>query len=181
MILANAGVVPQGIAAMSVGHEQAILDLAGSNKIISVRVAMFADMMKSQSWIAANLKDLGGVGGVGVTFLEQTFIAKTAPSLHRVHQKAAQCVLRALLPEAGTNIKGSTQSLDQLREAAGYMEKPEQFDELIRILDGDVRLITPTDPRDAGSAPNKVLGDKYWMRCKNAPQHRRRTGSPPAQ
>jgi hypothetical protein len=39
---------------------------------------------------------VGGTEGVGVTFLEETFTASTAPPQHRLHQKAAQAVLKAL-------------------------------------------------------------------------------------
>ena len=33
-----------------------------------------------------------------MTFLEETFSAKTAPPEHRLHQKAARAVLKTLLP-----------------------------------------------------------------------------------
>ena len=44
----------------------------------------------------------------------------TAPPEHRVHQKAAQAVLKALLPESGTDIKGQMRSQAELLEASGY-------------------------------------------------------------
>ena len=84
--------------------------------------------------------------GVGVTFLEETFSAATAPPEHRFHQKAAQAVLKALLPESGTDIKGQMRSRRELLEASGYANRPRDFDDLIRILDPELRLITPTDP-----------------------------------
>ena len=31
-------------------------------------------------------------------------------------------------------------------EASGYGSRPKDFDDLIRILDSEIRLITPTDP-----------------------------------
>src|SRR5262249_51797043 len=94
----------------------------------------------------ATLKAVGGTEGVGTTFLEETFAASTAPPLHRVHQKAAQAVLKALLPQAGTNLKGNMRSQQELLEASGYSERPKQFEELLRILDAELRLITPSDP-----------------------------------
>ncbi len=84
--------------------------------------------------------------GVGVTFLEETFTASTAPPQHRLHQKAAQAVLKALLPESGTDIKGHMRSQQELLEASGYASRPKDFDDLLRILDSELRLITPTDP-----------------------------------
>ena len=83
---------------------------------------------------------------MGVTFLEETFSAATAPPEHRLHQKAAQAVLKALLPETGTDIKGQMRSEAELRDASGYAGRPRDFDDLVRILDHELRLITPTDP-----------------------------------
>ena len=34
----------------------------------------------------------------------------------------------------------------ELLEASGYAGRPRDFDDLLRILDGEIRLITPTDP-----------------------------------
>ncbi len=138
-------------------------ELAEDNKVICVRLALFADMMKSRPWVPASLQEVGGVGGVGETFLEETFAAKTAPPSHRIHEKAVRGVLKALLPEAGTDIKGSMQSADQLREAAEYQEQPQQFKDLIQILDSEVRLITPTDPEGVDDAADDSSGGEYYQ------------------
>ena len=55
-------------------------------------------------------------------------------------------MLKALLPGTGTDIKGQMRSEAELREASGYAGRPRDFDDLIRILDRELRLITPTDP-----------------------------------
>ena len=120
--------------------------MAQEGKVICVRLALFAEMMKGKSWTPATLKEVGGTEGVGVTFLEETFSAATAPPEHRYHQKAARAVLKALLPETGTDIKGNMRSYAELLEASGYAGRPKDFDDLIRILDSEIRLITPTDP-----------------------------------
>ena len=126
--------------------EQAVSGLAQEGKVICVRLALFAEMMKGKAWTPATLKAVGGTEGVGVTFLEETFSAATAPPEHRYHQKAARAVLKALLPETGTDIKGHMRSYAELLEASGYGSRPKDFDDLIRILDSEIRLITPTDP-----------------------------------
>jgi hypothetical protein len=84
--------------------DQAVSGLAQDDKVISVRLALFAEMVKGKPWTLATLKEIGGTEGVGVTFLEETFSSATAPPQHRLHQKAAQAVLKALLPEAGTDL-----------------------------------------------------------------------------
>ena len=111
-----------------------------------MRLALFAEMMKGKPWTSATLKEVGGTEGVGLTFLEETFSATTAPPEHRLHQRAAQGVLKALLPESGTDIKGRMRSHQELLEASGYTNRPRDFGDLIHILDAELRLITPTDP-----------------------------------
>ncbi len=147
--------------------DQAVSGLAQEGKVISVRLALFAEMVKGKLWTPATLKDVGGMEGVGVTFLEETFAASTAPPQHRLHQKAAQAVLKALLPDIGTDIKGNMRSQQDLLEASGYAAQPKNFDTLLRILDGELRLITPTDPEgvdsENASSTKVVAGQKYYQ------------------
>jgi serine/threonine protein kinase/formylglycine-generating enzyme required for sulfatase activity len=161
--------------------EQAVAGLAEDGKVICVRLALFAEMLKGRAWTPATLKEVGGAEGVGVTFLEETFSASTAPPEHRYHQKAARAVLRALLPEAGSDIKGHMRSQAALLAASGYAGRPKDFAHLLRILDGDLRLITPTDPEGgmesepgalatgAGSSPvayapgSELAGTRYYQ------------------
>jgi serine/threonine protein kinase/formylglycine-generating enzyme required for sulfatase activity len=129
---------------------QAILGLAQEGKVISVRLALFAEMMKGKPWTPVTLKEMGGTEGVGVAFLEETFSATIAPPEHRLHQKAARAVLKALLPESGTDIKGHMRSYSELLDASGYNSRTSDFIGLIQILDREIRLITPTDPEGIG-------------------------------
>jgi formylglycine-generating enzyme required for sulfatase activity len=143
----------------------AMIGLAQEGKVISVRLALFAEMMKGKSWTPATLQEVGGTEGIGVTFLEETFSAGTAPPEHRYHQKAGRAVLKALLPETGTDIKGHMRSHEELLEASGYASRPRDFDDLLRILDSELRLITPTDPEGKDdSAPSTLqAGAKYYQ------------------
>jgi serine/threonine protein kinase/formylglycine-generating enzyme required for sulfatase activity len=145
--------------------DQAIAGLAEDGKIISVRLALFAEMVKGKPWTPATLKEVGGTEGVGATFLEETFTAPTAPPQHRLHQKAAQAVLKALLPESGTDIKGHMRSQQDLLNASGYGNRPRDFDDLLRILDSEIRLITPTDPEGKDDADQHTVqgGAKYYQ------------------
>jgi formylglycine-generating enzyme required for sulfatase activity len=145
--------------------DQAITGLAQDGKVVSVRLALFAEMVKGKLWTPTTLKEVGGTEGVGVTFLEETFAVSTAPPQHRLHQKAAQAVLKSLLPEAGTDIKGHLRSDKEILEASDYTGRPKDFDDLLRILDRELRLITPTDPEGKDDAdPSTVLaGGKYYQ------------------
>ena len=89
--------------------------------------------MKGKSWTPATLKAVGGTEGIGVTFLEDTFSAPSANPKHRLHQKASQAVLKSLLPESGTDIKGHMRSRAELLDASGYTARPKDFDDLLRV------------------------------------------------
>ena len=147
--------------------KQAVSGLAQEGKVICVRLALFAEMMKGKSWTPTTLKEVGGAEGVGVTFLEETFSAATASPKHRYHQKAARADLKILLPETGSDIKGHMRSYAELLEASGYGSRPKDFGDLIRILDNEIRLITPTDPGGKEAISNSVLqtkpGQKYYQ------------------
>jgi hypothetical protein len=81
-----------------------------------------------------------------VAFLEDSFVAQTAPAENRRHKAAAQRVLAALLPEPGTSIKGAMRTKQDLQKQSGHARRPDQFSELLDLLDKKLRLVTPTDP-----------------------------------
>ena len=171
----NAGVLPEHPPSGEGGHEfeggsqfvqQAVAGLAQEGKVICVRLALFAEMMKGKAWTPASLKAVGGTEGVGATFLEETFSAATAPPEHRYHQKAARAFLKILLPETGSDIKGHMRSYAELLEASGYGSRPGDFDDLIRILDSEIRLITPNDPegKEGTESTSQINpGEKYYQ------------------
>jgi serine/threonine protein kinase/formylglycine-generating enzyme required for sulfatase activity len=136
--------------------DQAIRELAQDGKIISVRLALFAEMVKGKPWTPSTLSG-DGTEGVGVAFLEESFSSSQASPKQRLHREAAQRVLKALLPEGGTDIRGQMKSRSDLLEASGYASRPTDFDELIRILDPELRLITPTDPEGFPSEGHEAL------------------------
>jgi eukaryotic-like serine/threonine-protein kinase len=126
--------------------EQAVAGLAQEGKVICVRLALFAQMMKDRPWTPASLRGVGGALGVGATFLEETFSAAGAPPEHRYHQAAVRAILKALLPSSGTDIKGHMRSEVELLALSGYADRPRDFEGVLHVLDSEVRLITPTDP-----------------------------------
>ena len=132
--------------------DDAVRGLARDGKVVSVRLALFAEMVKGKPWTKETLRQLGGTEGVGVTFLEETFSGDGSLPEHRLHQKATRAVLQALLPEAGTDIKGHMRSKPELLQVSGYSERPVLFRDVLRILDHELRLITPTDPQGWGEA-----------------------------
>lgn len=147
----------------------AVVDgLAEDGKVVSVRLSLFAEMVKGQPWNPATLKQLGGTSGVGVTFLEETFGSSSAPPARRVHEKAVRRVLGVLLPVSGTNIKGYMRSRQELLEVSGYANRLADFDSLLNLLDTELRLITPTDPEGSIASNDTEIGsetggEKYYQ------------------
>jgi formylglycine-generating enzyme required for sulfatase activity len=144
---------------------QAIQDLAQDGRVISVRLALFAEMFKGRPWTPATLRAVGGTAGVGVSFLEETFSSAVANPKNRLHQNAARAVLKALLPEQGSDIKGNMRSYNDLLQTSGYADRPKDFEELLRVLDGELRLITPTDPDEAKAEETSeaARGNSYYQ------------------
>ena len=139
--------------------DRAVQGLAQGEKVVPVRLSLFAEMVRHKEWTPATLKSVGGIEGIGETFLEEKFTWANAPPQYAHHHQAVQKVLRALLPMEGTDIKGHRRSLQELLEVSDYANEPGRFEELIRILDNDLRLITPTDPevvkKEAASAESR--------------------------
>ncbi len=117
---------------------------APDGRVIPVRLSLFTEVVRHRPWTRATLKALGGVDGIGVKFLEDRFESDSSP--HRLHKKAAQAILRALLPPPASLIRGIARTANELRTASGYADRPDDFDDLMRVLDHDLRLVAPSDP-----------------------------------
>ena len=146
---------------------RAVSELAQDGKIVCVRLALFAEMLKDQPWTRATLRQLGGMEGVGVSFLEATLGAQASPPHRRMHETAAQAVLRALLPDEGQDMKCAMRPYGKLVEASGYATRSEAFTELLRILESELRLITPVDSEgkqfEEGDFPTADPTQRYYQ------------------
>ena len=136
--------------------DEAVDGLAQDGRVVPVRLALFAEMIKGRPWTPVTLREVGGMNGVGVRFLEDTFSSARSQPNHRYHQRAAQTVLKALLPETNADIKGRMRSVEDLRALSGYADRPADFNDLVRMLDSELRLITPVDPEGPVSADLSV-------------------------
>ncbi len=145
--------------------DDAISGLAQDGRVISVRLALFAEMVKGKMWTPSTMQEAGGAEGVGIAFLEEAFSSSIATAKNRKHQNAARGVLKALLPEEGSDIKGNMQSYSVLVSAAGYAQRLDDFEELLQILDTELRLITGTDPRNSeeSSAETEKLEKHFQL------------------
>ncbi len=122
--------------------DEVIDSVQEEGKVISIHLVLLAQMLRSRDWVPETLSQFGGTDGIGIDFLNATFASDSASPLHRSVQMPARAVLGALLPEAGSNIKGQRQNAATLRRVSELNEQ--DFQELLEVLDGQLRLITPT-------------------------------------
>ncbi|MBI3468330.1 MAG: SUMF1/EgtB/PvdO family nonheme iron enzyme [Planctomycetes bacterium] len=120
-------------------------ELSQENRVICVRISLFAELMRQRPWTMASLLEVGGTAGIGVRFLEETFTARTAVPEIRALEKQARALLQSLLPEGGTSIKGHMRSLQELAAACALSVDSHRFTRLSEILDRELHLITPTE------------------------------------
>jgi formylglycine-generating enzyme required for sulfatase activity len=145
--------------------DQAVAGLLQDGRVVPVRLALFAEMVKDKPWTTATLDEVGGMGGIGLRFLDETFSSARSNPTYRYHQNAAQSVLKSLLPAGSTDIKGRMRSVEELRDISGYTDKPADFASLMRILDHELRLITPVDLEQsvAGEAEVRPPGGGFYQ------------------
>jgi formylglycine-generating enzyme required for sulfatase activity len=141
--------------------DQAIDGLAEDDRVICVRLALFAAVFKDRPWTPSSLRELGGIPGAGVVFLEATIGSHARHPVLSLQGEAGRAVLKALLPPAGSSLKGRIRSYAELSAAAGDDHRPGEFQELLNVLDSELRLITPVEKPDAHPGP----GDDHAGPC----------------
>jgi eukaryotic-like serine/threonine-protein kinase len=164
------GRLPADPAALGPEHraflDRALEALAQDGRVVCVRLVLLAELLRSKPWVPATLAELGGARTIGVMILDEAFSAPQAPPQNRTHRLAAQEVLKRLLPEGGVLIKGHMSSRSTLMDASGYSALPREFQELMWILDHELRLVTPADPLgrvEGGDVPAADPGPQYYQ------------------
>jgi eukaryotic-like serine/threonine-protein kinase len=128
---------------------QSVTELSQKGQVIPVHLSVFAEMVKGQEWKPATLHAVGGWRGLGVKFLDKAF-GEGAPPYRQNHQRAAREILNCLLPASGVDIKGRVHSRSELLTASGYADRLDDFEELVRVLDSELKLVTPIDRSTIG-------------------------------
>ena len=162
------GRLPADMASCS-REQQRFLDaavdlLSDEGKVAPVRLALFAEVLKQRTWEPAALRELGGAEGLGVAFLEEALLSPRAHPRLRHGADAANRVLSALLPLSKKDLKGVSRSRDELLAATEMTDEPQRFDELLHLLDAEVRLITLTEPvAGASTSQHYQLAHDYLV------------------
>ncbi|MFM7071945.1 MAG: protein kinase domain-containing protein [Planctomycetota bacterium] len=168
------GRLPLDLASLDAAQEEfldtAVEELAENGKADGVRLSLFAEMMKDVPWTTASLRELGGLRGLGVLFLERS-LGDGAAAAAKPLTAAAIGLLSALLPPVGGTLKGRRRSARELALAAELEYGGAEFRVLMDLLRRQFRLITPVD--DQGSEPTFQLTHDYlvpslraWIRRK---------------
>lgn len=124
--------------------DSAVQGLSEDRRIVCVRLALFAEMMKDRPWTPGELERIGGAKGIGVAFLEEKF-GRNAQARYRPHRNGARKILEALLPPPGGKLKGQMRTARDLRQAYESVQGP-SFEQIIQILDTELKILTPVVP-----------------------------------
>jgi serine/threonine protein kinase/formylglycine-generating enzyme required for sulfatase activity len=132
----------------------AVDGITEDGKVAPVRLSLLAEIFRDKPWSTAALRRIGGPEGIGVAFLEESLGSSASDPRRRAHAEAARAVLKELLPGPTVDIKGHMRPYRELLAASRYAARPEAFEELISLLEGELRLITPCDPLKGGDDTN---------------------------
>ncbi len=153
-------------AALTVEQQQfvdgVVEELQEHDRIVPIRLALLADMLRYRPWESGTLETIGGAAGVGKAFLRQSFDEPGATPRRRELGVICEGILKALLPPVHRKIKGATKSVAELREATGCIEREDLFAEGLRILDQELRLITPGGG-EAGESTGEVSSASWQL------------------
>ena len=109
-----------------------------------VQIALLSEMIKGKPWTPATLKDLGGIQGLGVSFLEERLAGASAHPLLRSQLPVVRRILTELLPADDTIIKPPACAQSVLLERLEGIASEDTLRKLLSLIDTEVRLITPT-------------------------------------
>ena len=122
--------------------KSAVDEMSDNGRIIPLHLALFAQMMDSDSWNSAELRRIGGWQGLGVRFLEKMFADKRRSRLEPICRE----ILWQLLPDkSAAEIKGAQKSTRVLGAAVQAIDENADLAGALQLLDRDMRVITATE------------------------------------
>ena len=121
--------------------------LAQDGKVISVRLALFAEMVKGEALDACHAARGRRYGGSRRDVPGRDLQRPTAPTRAPLSPESGPGRLESLAARERHRHQGPDAITKQeLRAGSGYANHPRDFADLIHILDPELRLLTPTDP-----------------------------------
>ena len=123
-------------------HE-AVNGLSDGDHVVPVRLALLFQMIRGMEWKPEILSKKGGFQGMIKAYLQNELCAEHANPRYRQHRDAAKAVLRALLPRWMASGTLPMRPQDVLAKTAGYHNSMRDWEELMQILDAEMRLVKP--------------------------------------
>ncbi len=132
---------------------EAVDSLANRDRVICVHLSVFAETTRDSNWEVSQLRARGGWDGIGREYIAGIFENPETPRFIERHSQQAWGILRQLLPETSSDLKGVSVERGRLYESSHVPMSKASFDELIRFLEFDCNLISRTElaEDDAGS------------------------------
>lgn len=143
--------------------KMAVKELSEEDRVIPVKLALFAEMFRSRPWTPGELQLVGGMSGLGVLYLDECFSKRISGQVAKRSVKLAERVLEALLSMDSSKIKGQALTWDELRKVAGYDEESREFDEFFFLLTREFRLLSATQDGSGDGEPKFGLAHDYLV------------------
>jgi formylglycine-generating enzyme required for sulfatase activity len=135
----------------------ALVDLIARNgRVVCVHLSLLMEMVKDLPWEIQSIDGLGDFTRIGQAYLVRTFDLPTAQPAHRANSRLARSVLASLLPVPGAEIRGSAKSAKELLRSISDEFNRDDVERVLRMLDQELRLITPVDPAVPGNESSPV-------------------------
>ena len=140
---------------------QSVQELAVDEKIISVHLVIFAQMVKHTKWTPRALRESGGVAGACSFFFHELFEKSSghSPEYQRI-APAVPTVLAKLTPRDTDTVNVVSEDTESLRGALKEVGQQHLLDDTLRILTEDLRLISIVGP-DTEPSDNAA---ENWIR-----------------
>lgn len=132
-------------------------DMELDGRTMPLQIALFAEIAKSMPWRAGTYRASGGRTAIGVAFLDSLFSRRSPNPAYRALEAPAREILSALLPAGGGTLKEQPIGVDELRARAGGGPDDRSFETTLRVLDEELRLLTPVD------APEGAPGERRYQ------------------
>ena len=142
---------------------EAVDSLAKRDRVVCVHLSVFAETTKSMEWNFGELKAVGGWEGIGRDYVAGIFNNPETPVFIKRHSQEAWSILRQLLPQTASELKGTAVELESLYENSDSKMSRATFDELIRFLEYDCNLISRSESLDEDGDGSFDPSPKYGL------------------
>jgi serine/threonine protein kinase/formylglycine-generating enzyme required for sulfatase activity len=140
--------------------DTAIDELANIGRLEPVQICLLSEMVKNKPWTTATLRELGGIQGLGIAFLEERLTGTSAHPMLRTNLGVVKQILRELLPADDSVIKPQACHQSILLDRLEGVASEETLSRLLHLIDTEVRLITPSSNPNVSATSSSASSSK---------------------